>query len=130
MYNQFAAVIIFIFVAIAFVVGSMIMGAIIRRSKKSAAKEAIYECGEPTIGPAWVRYNNRFYNIALVYLLFDVEVVVLIPAALALKGMAGTSAALVGVIGLLVFIAVLVVGLAYEWFCGNLNWIRNESGSK
>lgn len=125
MFNQFAAVLIFILLAIAFVVGSLVSGWFIRLSRPGGQKHTVYECGEPTIGSSWIRYNSRFYNIGLVFLLFDVEVVLLIPAVLMLRGMAASGEALAAVSALLIFLGLLIVGLVYEWYWGNLDWIRD-----
>jgi NADH-quinone oxidoreductase subunit A len=127
MYFEFAAVLVFMFLGTLFLIGGLVFGWLVRPRKPSVEKSAIYECGEPTIGSPWIRYNSRFYTVALVYLLFDVEVVILVPAALVLREMAGAGAAWAALVGLLVFLAVLTLGLAYEWFYGNLNWI-GESG--
>lgn len=129
MYLQYSAVIVFTLVGFAFVFGNLLLGFLIRAAKTHGDKHEIYECGEPTIGSSWIRYNNRFYNVALVYLLFDVEVVVLIPAALVFIEYAGEGAALGPLIALLVFIGLLILGLAYEWFNGNLDWIKKASHS-
>jgi NADH-quinone oxidoreductase subunit A len=122
-YFEFGAVLIFMLLGVVFVAGGLIFGWLVRPSKPSAEKNAIYECGEPTIGSAWIRYNSRFYNVALVYLLFDVEVVVLAPVSLVLRDMAKSGSAWVALVGILVFLALLVLGLAYEWLNGNLDWI-------
>jgi len=127
MYFEFAAVLVFMLLGTLFLIGGLVFGWLVRPRKPSAEKSTIYECGEPTIGSAWIRYNSRFYTVALVYLLFDVEVVILVPAALVLREMAGAGAAWAALVGLLVFLAVLTLGLAYEWFYGNLNWI-GEAG--
>lgn len=126
MYTQFAVVLVFILVGLIFVFGSLLIGYLVRPGRYQKAKMAIYECGEPTLGSAWIRFNSRFYTIALVYLLFDVEVVVLVPMALVLKslGVAGLGAS--ALVALLVFLGVLALGLAYEWFYGNLDWIRSD----
>ena len=127
MYFEFAAVLVFMLLGTLFLIGGLVFGWLVRPRKPSPEKSTIYECGEPTIGSAWIRYNSRFYTVALVYLLFDVEVVILVPAALVLREMAGTGAAWAALVGLLVFLAVLTLGLAYEWHYGNLNWI-GETG--
>ncbi len=127
MYFEFAAVLVFMLLGALFLIGGLVFGWLVRPRKPSVEKSTIYECGEPTIGSPWIRYNSRFYTVALVYLLFDVEVVILVPAALVLREMAGAGAAWAALVGLLVFLAVLTLGLAYEWFYGNLNWI-GEAG--
>jgi NADH-quinone oxidoreductase subunit A len=124
MYTEFAAVLIFILLGCAFVGGSLVLGWLIRPRKGNVEKQTIYECGEPTIGSAWIRFNSRFYNIALVYLLFDVEVVVLVPAFLVVRDLKAAGLGAAAGAGLLFFIGLLVLGLAYEWFWGNLNWIH------
>lgn len=124
MYADFVIILIFVLLGVAFVAGALIAGAFVRPRKGGDEKLTVYECGEPTIGSTWIRFNSRFYTVALVYLLFDVEVVVLVPAMLVLRELkvsgAGVYAAL---IGLLAFVLLLVLGLAYEWFYGNLDWI-------
>ena len=128
MLTQYAAVLVFIAIGVLFVYGNLLIGRLVRPNRPSRDKSTIYECGEPTIGSAWIRFNSRFYTIALVYLLFDVEVVVLVPAAMVLREMAGTSEGAVALIGLLVFLGVLVLGLIYEWHYGNLDWIQPGEG--
>lgn len=126
MITDYAAVLIFIGLGIAFVFGNLLLGSLLRPRNHSKEKATVYECGEPTIGSTWIRFNSRFYTIALVYLLFDVEVVVLVPAMLVLKEMKGAGLGAVALICLMGFVALLVLGLAYEWFYGNLDWIRNH----
>ena len=126
MYSEFGAVLIFILVAVAFVAGSLALGFLVRLQRHQNQKHQIYECGEPTIGSAWIRYNSRFYNVALVYLLFDVEVILMIPAGLVFRETAAGGAILVPLSILLVFTLLLLVGLAYEWYYGNLDWIRSQ----
>jgi NADH-quinone oxidoreductase subunit A len=127
MYRDFGAVLVFILIGAAFVFGGLIVGWFVRLQRRNAEKITVYECGEPTIGTSWIRYNSRFYNVALVYLLFDVEVVVLIPPLLVLREMALAGSAIVPLVGLMGFIFLLALGLAYEWHYGNLDWIRRIS---
>jgi len=129
MYFEFAAVLIFMLLGTLFLIGGLVFGWLVRQSKPTPEKNTIYECGEPTIGPAWIRYNSRFYTVALVYLLFDVEVVILVPAALVFREMAGAGVAWSALAGLLVFLLVLALGLAYEWYYGNLDWIGETGGA-
>jgi len=129
MYTEFGAVLIFMLLGVAFVIGNLVLGWFIRPNKPNPDKNEIYECGEPPVGSAWIRYNSRFYTVALVYLLFDVEVVILLPAALVLKELAGVGYGWSALVGLLVFLVILAIGLAYEWYYGNLDWIRGGDGS-
>jgi NADH-quinone oxidoreductase subunit A len=122
------AAIVFALVSIAFAYASLLAGRLLRPAKYESEKMRIYECGEPTIGTAWVRFNIRFYAIALVFLLFDVETVFLFPVATVLKWFAEKGLGWVALAEVFTFVGVLVVGLAYAWRYGNLDWIRTTGG--
>jgi len=133
MFVHFFFVFLFLLFVAAMVWVPLWIGALLRPTYPYREKTAIYECGEPTIGSSWVRYNIRFYTTALLFLLFDVEVVLLIPVALWLKPAigevaAGGSAVLPWLVLLEIgfFVFVLVVGLAYAWRNGGLDWVRGE----
>ncbi len=115
---HFAAVFVFLLVAVAFIFGNLVLGWLIRPTRPNPEKNLIYECGEPTIGSSWVRYNIRFYTIALVYLIFDVETVFLFPAVLVLKELR-----VLALLEALTFVLILAVGLVYAWRFGSLNWV-------
>jgi NADH-quinone oxidoreductase subunit A len=87
-------------------------------------KNSTYECGEETVGPTWVRFNSRFYVIALIFLVFDVEVLFLYTWALNLRELG-----LFAWIDMAIFIVVLAVGLAYVWAKGDLEWVRPRGSS-
>ena len=80
-------------------------------------KNATFECGVETIGKTWVQFNFRYYFLALLFLVFDIEAVFLYPWAVAYKRLA-----LFGLIEMVVFIAILVVGYIYAWKKGALEW--------
>jgi NADH-quinone oxidoreductase subunit A len=122
MYFDFASVLVYLLVAIAFILGSLIAGSIIRRHVPTPQKLTIYECGEDTIGTAWIQFNVRFYIIALIFLIFDVEIAVLFPWTTLFKDPAFTVVALVE---MAVFITILVVGFAYVWAKGDLEWLKS-----
>ncbi len=133
MYQQFAYVAMFLAIIGAVVWVPLFLGVLLRPKYPFREKNAIYECGEPTIGTSWVRYNIRFYTTALLFLLFDVEVVLLIPVALWLRPAAaqatsGGSLALPWLVFLEIgfFVAVLAIGLAYAWRTGGLDWVRGD----
>src|SRR5438105_8278170 len=74
---------IFVALAAVFVFANLAMGAVARPKIPNPEKAAVYECGEPTIGSSWVQFDLRFYIVALVYLIFDVEVALFYPWAVA-----------------------------------------------
>lgn len=101
---------------------------IIAPNKPNAIKESTYECGEETVGSAWVQFNPRFYVIALIFLLFDVELVFIFPWSVVF-GNAELIAAdsrwgWFTLAEMAIFLAVLIVGLMYVWRKGDLNWIK------
>lgn len=122
---HFAAVLVFFLMSLAFVFGNLLIGHFARPNNPTLDKLRIYECGEPTIGSSWIRYNIRFYTIALVYLIFDVEVVFLFPAALVLKEMGALA-----LFEVMTFVGVLVIGLVYAWRYGNLEWISSAESDR
>ena len=123
MYFEFANVLVFILVACAFILGSMVMGRIVRRHRPDPEKLTTYECGEDTIGTAWVQFNVRFYIVALIFLIFDVEIAVLFPWT-TVFGEAKAMGPL-AFIEMSVFLIILLVGFAYVWVKGDLEWLRS-----
>jgi NADH-quinone oxidoreductase subunit A len=140
----------------------LLIGRLVRPNKPTAEKDAVYECGEPTIGSSFIQWDLRFYTIALLFIVFDVEVAFFFPWATLYGGamqladsqldtasrfdltdkllnqVPGTSAAsgevitsgqavdlgLLAVSDILVFFGVLLVGFAYVWKRGDLEWVR------
>lgn len=117
MLTEFGKIFAFILLAIVFVVVSLFFAKIIAPKRESKEKFTIYECGENPIGSPWVKFNIRFYIVALIFLIFDVEIVLLIPWVYVYQDY-GFSGFWVG----FVFLFVLVLGIAYEWKKGDLNW--------
>ena len=83
----------------------------------NVVKSDTYECGVETEGPTWVQFNFRYYLIALIFVIFDVEVLFLFPLAVALD-----SLATFGLVAGLIFIGALALGLVYEWRKEALEW--------
>ena len=127
---------IFLAFGIGFVLLNLTIGRIARPKLPNAQKSEAYECGEVTIGQSWVQFDLRFYIIALVFLIFDVEVALFYPWAVA-YGSAAKLAAQYGVdtfairqtalVDLLFFFGVLLVGFAYLWRFGYLEWVRSAA---
>ncbi len=119
MLTEFGKIFIFIILAIVFVTITLFLNKLIRPDRPTHEKKKVYECGENPEGSPWVKFNIRFYVVALIFLIFDVEVVLLFPWALTYKEN-GVYGFVVGII----FLLVLFLGMAYEWRKGDLEWAR------
>jgi len=119
MLTEFGKIFVFILVAVLFVTVSVFVAKLLRPSRPTHEKQLTYECGEDIIGSPWVQFNIRFYVVALIFLIFDVEIVLLIPWAYVYKSF-GIGGFLVGAI----FLILLGLGMAYEWRKGDLEWSR------
>ena len=120
LHEQFAAIPMFLLFGASFVVLNMVViGRLIRsKTKYTEAKSTAYECGEPTFGSAFIRFDIRFYVLALVFVIFDVEVVFLFPWAVVLQELG-----MIAFIEAVIFVAVLALGLAYVWRKRDVDWI-------
>ncbi len=103
--------------------GALLIGALVRRKLPHRVKSATYECGEVAVGSGWIQFDLRFYVVALVFIIFDVEVALFYPWAVVFR-----EAGLVGLWDMLFFFGVLVVGFVYLWRFGYLDWVRTTSG--
>ena len=173
---------LFVAVGIAFLAVNLIVGWLVRPRMPNAEKLEVYECGEPTIGSSFVQFDLRFYVVALLFIIFDVEVALffpwatvfgkatqladpalvtvqadgqtLTPAAAGLMrelgvgtpaipvfpgsgesgsaavAKAGSMLAGMAAVDMLAFFAVLLVGFAYVWYRGDLDWVRAVSSSR
>jgi NAD(P)H-quinone oxidoreductase subunit 3 len=119
-----SVVLSFLFMVVGLLVFTLGLWWAIRPSRFSEEKLTTYECGENPSGPAWIQFNIRFYVFALIFIIFDVEAVFLLPWAVVFREL-GLLAYVEG----LVFIGVLVVALAYVWRKGDLEWVRAEDRS-
>ncbi len=119
MLTEFGRVLLFILVGVVFVAIGLVVAWLLRPHRPYPSKHTTYECGESPLGDTRIRINVRFYVIALIFLIFDVEVVFLFPWAL-VYGNLGWFA----FIEMLVFLAILLVGYAYVWRKGDLDWDR------
>ena len=119
--TQHASVLVFLLAIVGLMAFVLILWKLLRPQRFSELKTTTYECGEEPVGSAWIQFNIRFYVFALIFLVFDVEAVMLIPWAVAFKS-TGIPAFVAG----LIFIGMLVLGLADVWRKGDLEWVREE----
>ncbi|MBV6645938.1 MAG: NADH-quinone oxidoreductase subunit A [Cyclobacteriaceae bacterium] len=127
--DGFGTVLLFIVGGLIFVSVTLFVGKLLRPNRPGEQKLTTYESGEETVGNAWGNFNVRFYVVALIFLLFEVELVFLFPWAIVFGDAAKVEATngLWGKFALVesfIFIAVLLVGLAYAWANGMLDWVK------
>ncbi|MCC7402898.1 MAG: NADH-quinone oxidoreductase subunit A [Bdellovibrionales bacterium] len=115
---EFLFIFLFILLAALFVTGGLVASRLVAPHRPGRVKNRPYECGNKSVGPAWVQFNVAYYLLALLFLVFDVEAAFLFPWALAFRG-----AGWVGFLEVLIFVGVLGVGLLYAWKKGALEWV-------
>lgn len=152
---------LFVVLGVVFLLLPLVIGLLVRPTNPTAQKLTAYECGEPTIGSSYVQFDLRFYVVALLFIIFDVEVAFFFPWAAVFGGgtqlldarlsdparlqlserllnhapgtllpenVISTGAAyglvMTGLVDILVFFGVLLVGFAYVWKRGDLDWVR------
>jgi NADH-quinone oxidoreductase subunit A len=124
MYFELANILLFAGLAFFTVLIILVLTKLARPSQPSPAKNSTYECAEAPASPAWFNFNPRFYVIALIFLIFDVEVAFTYPVAVVFRRWSALGHGAVAFTELFVFVGILLVGLAYVWVKGDLEWIR------
>jgi NADH-quinone oxidoreductase subunit A len=119
MLANFATVLVFIVLGAVTVALMLGISRLIQPRNPTAVKLDTYECGEIPVGSSWVQFNIRFYVVALIFLIFDVEVALLYPWAVVFKKLG-----LLAFVEAFIFIVILLAGLAYLWKEGDLDWVR------
>jgi NAD(P)H-quinone oxidoreductase subunit 3 len=117
--DQWVATAGFVAVAIVVPVGMLVAAKLlaVRARTTSALKTMTYECGEEPEGGAWLQFHPRYYLVALVFVLFDIEAVFLFPWALAIEELGGLA-----IVDMLIFVLVLLLGWGYALRKGALKW--------
>ena len=121
MYRDFGTVFFAVILGIVMVAIPLLISWLVAPSNKTKDKLDTYECGEEAEGSAWLQFNIRFYIIALIFLIFDVEVVFLFPWAVVFKEMG-----LLALIEMGIFLLILITGLAYVWVKSDLDWVKRR----
>lgn len=117
MISDYGYVGLFFLFGAGFVASAFIVSWLLRPRAPDAIKNSPYECGEVVKGTSWIQFNVRYYLIALIFVVFDVEVLFFVPWAVVLRQLG-----LEAYIEMLVFVAVLIFGLVYAWKKGAFNW--------
>lgn len=137
-----ATLVVFVSAGVVFLAGNLLAGRLVRPDRPSPEKAEVYECGEAPVGPAWVQFDLRFYVVALLFVIFDVEIAFFFPWAVVFGSatraadghvpgadpVAAAAFARFAFAELLVFFGVLLVGFAYLWKRGDLEWVRSVAG--
>ncbi len=125
---QYGAAGLLLVLALALTGGLMFLSHLVSVSNPTKEKQMSYECGEDPVGTAWLRFNIRFYVVALVFVLFDVEMALIYPIAAIFKNITSDPKNWIGAVAVFsevaFFLAVLFLGLVYIWAKGDLGWIR------
>ena len=119
---QYGPVAVFTAAGILFAAISIFVAYIIRPADRYELKNSTYECGIPPFGQAWSKFYVRYYIIALIFVVFDVETVFLFPWAVVYKHMVKATLGPAALVEMAIFLLVLIVGLAYAWRKGDLEW--------
>lgn len=128
---SFANVLVFFLVGAGFVLVSLTIQAILSPSgPRSKEKKQIYECGEDPVGEAWFNFNPRFYIVALIFILFDVEIAFVYPVASVFRRWVEEGRGLTAFLEIFLFVAILALGLAYVWVKGDLEWVKRLKGDR
>lgn len=128
--TEFGKIFLFMIMGILLVSVTLLISRIVAPRKPNPEKLLSYECGEDPKGNSWVQFNPRFYVIALVFLLFDVELVFIFPWATIFSNEALIHAdsrwGWLTLTEMFVFVGILILGLVYVWRKGDLEWIRPD----
>lgn len=126
--SEFGKILIFIITGFVLVALTLFIGKLLAPKNPNTEKLTSYECGEEPTGSAWIPFNTRFYVIALIFLLFDVEMVFIIPWATVFGNheliAADARWGKLTFVEMFLFLGILILGLVYVWRKGDLNWIR------
>ena len=115
--DQYLPVILFILVGAGVGVAPQVLGFLLGPNKPDAAKNSPYECGFEAFEDARMKFDVRYYLVAILFILFDLEIAFLFPWAVSLR-----EIGIAGFWSMMVFLGILVVGFIYEWKKGALDW--------
>jgi len=123
--NQWIAVGALGLVGLLIPVGMMTVSSLLRPTVPEQGKRAVYESGEVPTGGTRLRFNIQYYMVALLFVVFDIETVLIFPWTVIYRSAVQSAGLYAALAPMLVFIAVLVVGLAWAWRSGAVKWVRS-----
>ena len=121
---DFANVLVFTALGLGFVGVNLLIGRLLRPSNPQVRKLSTYECGEPAMGSAWVNFNIRFYLVALIFIIFEVEIAFVFPVAAVFRRWLEAGQGAFAFFEILIFVGILFLGLIYAWAKGDLEWVK------
>jgi NADH-quinone oxidoreductase subunit A len=124
MYFDFANVLVFLLLGLGLSGMMLGLGRLLRPSNPLVPKLATYECGEPPTGNAWINFNIRFYLVALIFVIFDVEIAFMYPVVAVFRDWLLSGRGATALAEMLLFIGVLSLGLVYVWVKRDLEWVK------
>lgn len=128
--SEFGKIFIYLIMGVLIVLFIFFLGKLVAPKNPNPEKLTSYECGEEPTGNSWIQFNSRFYVIALVFLLFDVELAFIFPWATVFSRQelinVDPNWGWLSLIEMFIFIGILLFGLVYVWKKGDLNWIRPQ----
>ena len=117
MLNNYFPIFLFIIVSVAIGAMPIIISRLLNRGEKNKAKSSAYECGFENFSDARMQFDIRFYLVAILFIIFDLEIAFLFPWAVALDELGSN-----GLVAMSIFLVILIIGFIYEWKKGALNW--------
>lgn len=127
---QFSNVIVFLVIAVGFVFVTLTLGKLLRPDNPTPEKKSVYECGEAPIGSGFSQFNLRFYLIAFVFVIFDVEIAVMYPVTVMFRELLESGWGVLAFAEIAIFVIILLVGFIYAWSEGGLDWVKSIANDK
>jgi NADH-quinone oxidoreductase subunit A len=128
--GEYGVALLFLVGGVLFVIGGLFASKLLSPNRPNPEKNSTYECGEDPVGNARIQLNSRFYVAALIFLIFDVEVIFLFPWATVFADVHLIQQAPIwgwlALVEVFLFAGILLLGLAYVWVKGDLDWIKPQ----
>lgn len=136
-FSEYGAIVVLLLmtVAVVFVLMSLVrlITRVFSKIQTTPGKLSTYECGETPVGPAWFRFNNRFYLVAILFLIFDVEIALMMPVLVRYTSFLQDGTGAAALVKVVVFAGTLLLGLVYAAKKGDLEWNKSigvDQGAK
>ena len=115
--SEYLSIIIFLFIALALSIGFVFINFILSPKNPDPEKLSTYECGFEAFSDSRIEFDIRFYLVAILFIIFDLEIAFLFPLAISLGNIG-----LLGFFSMMIFLSILTIGFIYEWKKGALEW--------